>query len=137
MDSIVRRLVESKRLSEAGSSSGVYHVTSTRYNDGDSSMSNKKFDDPGKAIEHWFKLCMNNPMQCSISCHLKDDAIALIEWASNNTDKIEQWHEDYSCKYKLDYILSSIEDCKANGCRYFYQGSEDFTRDEIGPFSRG
>lgn len=76
---------------------------------------------PAKAIELWFKIEAEHPLNTDISAYKKADAIALITWAHENQDKITEWHKKYGCPYKLESMIAAIERQFNNGCKSFHE----------------
>lgn len=90
------------------------------------------FDTPAEAIEMWFMMDSFNPTMTSIQAYNKEKAIELIKWASDNTDKIEEFNDKYPCHIKLHYLTKFIEEQKNKQCRTFID-----TWDNIHPFCMG
>lgn len=96
----------------------------------------RNFDDPGKAVEAWFKLEQKHRGDVAIMCEKRDDAVRLLDWCDRNRDFIEDWHSKYNCPYKLEWILDGIDKNLDNGCKYFYEDKYGYG-DQISPFSYG
>lgn len=96
----------------------------------------RNFDDPGKAVEAWFKLEQKHRGDVAIMCEKRDDAVRLLDWCDRNRDFIEDWHSKYDCPYKLEWILDGIDKNLDNGCKYFYEDKYGYG-DQISPFSYG
>lgn len=94
-------------------------------------------DDPHKAINTWFIKEKTNSGDCAVIAFKKDDAYALVKWAHENKDKIQEWHSKFNCPYKLEYLMDSIEKHYSEGIegyKYFHEG---ISGDQVDPFSFG
>lgn len=114
----------------------VYYVSgSTPTGRGDAnSTSSSKITDPARAIEKWFDVGAKHRTGTAITAMKRSDAIALVTWASEHKDKIEEWYEEYGCPYKLDYLLKAIDNQVKRKCMTF---SESEFGDMVHPFDVG
>lgn len=103
----------------------------------------KYVSNPESAIRTWFRYGIKAPMETSIRCVSKEDALELVKWADANQDLICQFYSRFGCVYKLSFLLDSITKKVADSCKYFYESKEAVTEqnsalgDEIYPFSQG
>ena len=88
----------------------------------------KRFKDPGKAIEYWFKLGKRYPTCVMITGYKKQEQ-ELRQWTLDNEDKVREWAKQYKCPYKIEYILDA---CKKPSLR-----SNDKWSDQCHPYDLG
>lgn len=128
------KVSELSKLNEA-TGSDLYYVSGKT---GDPTLSTS---DPGKAVEHWFKICRGAKMMASIHTLKEKNGVDLLKWASQNRDKITAWHKKYNCPYQLEYILHGVDHAATSGRIYgFYEdprATDAFEGDMISVFSAG
>lgn len=91
-------------------------------------------NDPKKAIEAWFKLGQDAPMDTAIMSKTKADAIELNKAATE--EYLTDLHSKYRCPYKLDYLVDEAAKKVADGQRGFYEDKYGYG-DSVHPFSVG
>ena len=101
-----------------------------------SDVQNLDTDNPGEAIEAWFRISQKTPTETMITTQTKSNAQELIDWAAENIDKIEEWYDKYDCPYEKEYLISNIRDRHEGGVKYFYESPYGFG-DQIYPFCVG
>lgn len=92
----------------------------------------KTENDPVKAITQWYKYQVSDPMDCSISCKRKEDAIKLCEAAT--PELINSLSARYKCPYKAQYIIDEAAKKVADGCKWFHESDYG---DTVHPFGVG
>lgn len=98
------------------------------------SYSVKYADTPVKAIQLWFQLGKNNPMDTAIITKTRDNAVELCRAAT--PEVIEKFYNNYGSCYELDYLIDEAAKQVENGCRYFYEDQYGYG-DQIHPFCYG
>ena len=105
----------------------VFNVTAFT-NSMEMAFSPKRFKDPGKAIECWFKLEQKYPTCVMITGYLRQ-AQELHQWSWDNEDKIREWAKKYNCPYDVEYILDA--------CNKPVHRSTDKYPDQCHPYDLG
>lgn len=104
------------------------YTLSSSFEDGDSFFTNNI----KTAVRHWFIKCRKACGRVSISSSDKDGAIKLIEFCHENKELISEWHQKYNNKYRLSYLLESVDKANDDKCEGY-----QFEWDQIHPFSLG
>ena len=107
----------------------------------------KYTDNPKTAISYWYRMQKNNPMDVSISCQTRENAIKLCKAATE--DFIYQLDEKYGvgprspeeggykekgCPYMPQWIVDEAAKKVADGQKWFH---EDEYGDTVHPFGVG
>lgn len=105
---------------------GIYRI------DGQVGSGSKFTDDPKEAITWWFKMQKKAPMDVSISCQKKDDALALVK--AGTVDLITNLASKYKTPYDPEWIIEQCAKKVADKCAYFHEGEYG---DSVHPFGVG
>jgi hypothetical protein len=89
-------------------------------------------DDPKKAIEMWFRVGQKFPSCTDLMTKTKADACVLLREAT--PEYLTELYSQYKCPYKLEYLISSVQQGLSRGGGDFY--ASEFG-DSIYPFCCG
>ena len=89
-------------------------------------------DDPKKAIELWFRIGEKFPTCTDIMTKTRGNVCELLREAT--PEYLEELYGKYKCSYKLDYLITSVQQGLDRGGGSFY---ENEFGDSIFPFCSG
>lgn len=88
------------------------------------------------ALEVWADEQYNYPTCVSINSYTKEDALELLQYASENLDWLHELCRKPKFPYKWNHIEEGIREKIADECRGFL-GETDWITDMIHPFDIG
>ena len=90
------------------------------------------FANPDQAVHKWFELGKDYPMSVSIQPNTLASGLAIVIWAGDHFEKLDEWAEKYHCPYKMDWLKYQIADQILKK-----KVSMQWEYDQISPFCEG
>ena len=89
-------------------------------------------DNPEKAIRKWCELSKSYPTLVSIQPGSRRDGLSLIRWAAENFEKVKRILTEYTCPYRIDWMITEIRRQAEAGTT-----SMQWDGDQLHPFTMG
>ena len=84
------------------------------------------------AVREWFKLNKTYPTCISIDPSNEEDAMEILRWANEHTDKLVEWSKEFSSPYKVSYLIDAVSNKVKRG-----KSGLSFYPDQLYPFCLG